>query len=75
MKKVRLTERFSTEVRTEFYNIWNHPQYGYYSASSFAPGEGTIASSVQTSLAGRFANPAFLEAGGRVIRYQLNLRF
>jgi hypothetical protein len=75
MKKVRLTERFSTEFRTEFYNIWNHPQYGYYSASSFAPGEGTIASSVQTSLAGRFANPAFLEAGGRVIRYQLNLRF
>jgi hypothetical protein len=75
MKKVRLTERFTTEFRTEFYNIWNHPQYGYYSVSSFTPPEGTIASSVQTSLAGRFVNPRFLEAGGRVIRYQLNLRF
>ncbi len=75
MKKVRLTERFTTEFRTEFYNIWNHPQYGYYSVSSFGQPEGTIASSVQTSLAGRFANPQFLEAGGRVIRYQLNLRF
>ena len=35
MKKVRITERFTTEFRTEFYNIWNHPQYGYYSVSSF----------------------------------------
>lgn len=74
-KKIRLTERFTTEFRTEFYNLWNHPQFGYYGASSFTPEEGTIASSVQTSAAGRFLNPNVLEAGGRVIRYQLNLRF
>ena len=29
IKNVRITERFRTEFRTEFYNIWNHPQYGY----------------------------------------------
>jgi hypothetical protein len=75
IKNVRITERFSTEFRTEFYNLFNHPQFGYFSVSSFTPGEGTIASSVQTSVAGRFANPRVLEAGGRVIRYQLTLRF
>jgi hypothetical protein len=75
IKNVRLTEQVSTEFRTEFYNIFNHPQFGYPSVSSFTPGEGTIASSVQTSAAGRFANPRVLEAGGRTIRYQLTLRF
>ena len=75
IKNVRISERFSTEFRTEFYNIWNTPQYGYFSASPFTPGEGTIASNVSGSLAGRFLNPTFLEAGGRVIRYQLTVRF
>lgn len=75
MKNVRITERFSSEFRTEFYNIWNTPQYGYFSVSPFTPGEGTIASNVSGSLAGRFLNPTFLEAGGRVIRYQLTVRF
>ena len=75
IKNVRITERFRTEFRTEFYNIWNHPQYGYKSVGPFVPGESTIASSVQTSIGGRFANPRFLEAGGRIIRYQLTLRF
>jgi hypothetical protein len=74
-KNVRINERVSTEFRTEFYNIWNHPQYGYRSVGPFVPGEGTIASSVQTSIAGRFVNPQALEAGGRIIRYQLSLRF
>ena len=75
IKNVRISERFSTEFRTEFYNIWNTPQYGYFSVSPFTPGEGTIASNVSGSLAGRFLNPTFLEAGGRVIRYQLTVRF
>jgi hypothetical protein len=74
-KNVRLTERVGTEFRAEFYNLFNHPQFGYPSVSSFTPGEGTIASSVQTSVAGRFVNPRVLEAGGRTIRYQLTLRF
>ncbi|HYP07976.1 MAG TPA: TonB-dependent receptor [Bryobacteraceae bacterium] len=75
IKNVRMTERFSTEFRTEMYNVWNHPQYGYYSVSAFTPGEGTIASNVSGSAGGRFMNPTFLEAGSRIIRYQLTLRF
>ena len=74
-KNVRLTERFSFEFRTEMYNVFNHPQYGYPGVSPFVPGEGTIASTVYTSAQGRFANPIFLDAGGRAIRYQLTLRF
>jgi hypothetical protein len=74
-KNVRITEGVSTEFRTEFYNVFNHPQFGYKSVSSFAPPEGGIASSVQTSAGGRFVNPRVLEAGGRTIRYQLTLRF
>jgi hypothetical protein len=75
IKTVRITERFRTEFRAEFYNIWNHPQYGYKSMGPFVPVEGTISSTVQTSAGGRFLNPRFLEAGGRIIRYQLTLRF
>jgi hypothetical protein len=74
-KNVRISESISTEFLTEFYNVFNHPQYGYYSVSPFAQPQGTIASSVQGSAAGRFLNARFLEAGGRTIRYQLTLRF
>jgi hypothetical protein len=77
IKSVKMTERFSTEFRTEFYNVWNHPQYGYYSVSAFTPPETavTIASNVQGSIGGRFMNTRLMEAGGRTIRYQLTLRF
>ena len=74
-KDVRITERVSTEFLTEFYNVFNHPQYGYFSVSPFAQPQGTIASTVQGSSAGRFLNASFLEAGSRTIRYQLTLRF
>jgi outer membrane receptor protein involved in Fe transport len=78
-KNIRLVERVSMEFRTEMYNIWNHPQYGYGSFSPFGPSAnsqiGNIAASVQNSPAGRFLQPQFLDGGGRVIRYQLKLVF
>lgn len=78
MKSIRLTERFRMEFRTEFYNIFNKPQYGQYGASPFTPQNAasiTPSSNVTTSAAGRFLNYSFLEGGGRVIRYQLKLTF
>jgi hypothetical protein len=38
LKRVRLTESTRIEFRTEFYNIFNHPQYGQGSVSPFSPG-------------------------------------
>jgi hypothetical protein len=83
LKTFRLTERFRLEFRTEFYNILNHPQYGQVSVSPFGPGTspfsagtaGTLQANANTSTAGRFLNPTFLDGGGRVIRYQLKIVF
>jgi outer membrane receptor protein involved in Fe transport len=82
MKKTRLSESTTLEFRTEFYNIFNHPQIGQGSTSPFSPsgnptGSNFIASSVNTSTAGFFLvpNTTLADAGGRVIRYQLKLIF
>ena len=78
-KGIRIAERFRAEFRAEFYNIWNHPQYGVGSVGPFAPNSnsqiGNIAAAVQTSAAGRFLQPQFMDGGARVIRYQLKLVF
>jgi outer membrane receptor protein involved in Fe transport len=82
MKRTRLTENTTIEFRTEFYNIFNHPQIGQASISPFSPpGNPTqsnfIASSVNTSTPGFFLvpNTSLADNGGRVIRYQLKLIF
>ena len=74
-KRVKVNEQWSVEFRAEFFNLFNHPQYGYPSVSPFSPGEGAIAASVATSPGGRFLAPQFADGGGRVIRYQLKIRF
>ncbi len=74
-KSVRVTERYSTRFRAEFFNIWNHPQFGYPSVSPFAPAPGAIAAHVGTSPAGRFLDPRFMDGGGRVVRYELKIVF
>lgn len=76
-KNTRLTERFSLELRGEFYNIWNTPMFGTVSVSPFAPAQSTqaISANVNNSPAGQFLNAGILDGGGRVIRYQLRLHF
>ncbi len=75
LKRVRITEGTRLEFRTEFYNVFNHPQYGTGSVSPFSGAPLGIASNVITSTAGRFLRPEFDEGGGRVIRYQLKFSF
>jgi hypothetical protein len=82
MKRTRVSESTILEFRTEFYNIFNHPQIGQASTSPFSPtgnptGSNFIASSVNTSTAGFFLvpNTSLADNGGRVIRYQLKLIF
>jgi hypothetical protein len=74
-KTVRTTENVRLEFRAEFYNIWNHPQFGQGSVSPFSPGGGSMAANVGTSPAGRFLEPRYMDGGGRVVRYQLRLTF
>ncbi len=81
LKRISITEGTHLEFRTEFYNIFNHPQYGSASVSPFSdPGAGVSASVIGSTgntatLPGRFLHPEFAEAGGRVIRYQLKFTF
>jgi hypothetical protein len=75
LKRVNVTENTRLEFRTEFYNIFNHPQYGTGSVSPFSGTPGGISASVISSTAGRFLRPEFDEGGGRVIRYQLKFLF
>ena len=77
IKNTRINERFAVEFRSEFFNIFNTPMYGKVSASPFSPLQNsqTIAASVFTSQPGRFMNATVIDGGGRVIRFQLRLRF
>jgi len=81
LKRINITEGTHLEFRTEFYNIFNHPQYGLGSVSPFSPGDTGVSASVIGStgnsggLPGRFLHPEFADGGGRVIRYQLKFTF
>ncbi len=74
-KTVRIAERVSLQFRAEFYNVFNHPQYGNASVSPFGFGGGTLQGSVFGSTAGRFLNQYYLDNSARVIRYQLKITF
>ena len=77
VKTTKIGERFSLELRGEFFNIWNTPMYGTVSVSPFGAaqsGQG-IPSNVFSSPAGQFLNPTVVDGGGRVIRYPLRLHF
>ena len=82
MKRTKFSEGKSLEFRTEFYNIFNHPQYGQGSVSPFSPngnptGSNFIPANTTGSVAGLFLKPNTInsDGGGRVIKYQLKFMF
>lgn len=85
LKRVKIDESRQLQFRVELYNAFNHPQYTNPSVSPFSPGEQGVGASVGTAnaagtllsgtAAGRFLDPKFADAGGRVIRYQLKFIF
>jgi hypothetical protein len=77
IKNTRISERFNLEFRAEFFNVFNTPMYGRVSVSPFAPAQSNqiISANVFSSPPGQFLNPTLLDGGGRVIRWQLRLRF
>ncbi len=75
-KIINVTERMHFEFRAEFYNLFNHRQYGNVSASPFdANSTVTIGSNVNSTTANRFLNPIYADGGARVLRYQLKFVF
>ncbi|HZI20500.1 MAG TPA: carboxypeptidase regulatory-like domain-containing protein [Pyrinomonadaceae bacterium] len=76
-KRTRLTENTALEFRTEFFNIFNRPNYLQGSISPFSPTGGSIEQEVFNAAAGAFLAPntASTDGGGRVIRYQLKFTF
>jgi hypothetical protein len=75
LKRIRMSESKFFELRAEFYNVFNHPQYGTASVSPFSPASTGVPANVFTSAAGQFLHPEFSDGGGRVIRYQLKFGF
>ncbi|HVF54838.1 MAG TPA: carboxypeptidase regulatory-like domain-containing protein [Pyrinomonadaceae bacterium] len=77
LKRVNITENKKLEFRTEFYNIFNHPNYLQGSISPFSPGSGFLQQDVFNSSAGEFLKPnsSTTDGGGRVIRYQVKFIF
>jgi hypothetical protein len=65
----------SVQFRAEFFNIFNHQQYGSGSVSPFSPAGSGPSASVFTSPSGQFLQSQFGDGGGRVIRYLLKLTF
>lgn len=74
-KQFKLTEGLNLQFRTEFFNVFNHPQYGTASVSPFAPSTTGPSANINTAPAGQFLEPQYGDGGGRVIRYYLKLTF
>ncbi|HMY75609.1 MAG TPA: hypothetical protein PLQ88_27560, partial [Blastocatellia bacterium] len=74
-KRFRVTEGTALTFRTEFFNVFNHPQYGTLSISPFSPATAGPQADVTNTPAGQFLQPQFGDGGGRVIRYLLKLTF
>ena len=77
VKRFRIREGMAFQVRGEFYNIFNTPQYTTVSVSPFSPAQNaqTIPANVNSSQPGVFLNPTSVDGGGRVIRWQARLEF
>ncbi len=74
-KNFLFRDRYGVELRAEVYNVLNHPQFGNFSASPFDTTLGSINSNANTAPAGRFLSTNFIDGGGRVLKYQIKLRF
>ena len=74
-KNFLFRDRYGIELRAEIYNVLNHPQFGNFSASPFDTTLGTINSNADTAPPGRFLSTNYIDGGGRVLKYQIKLRF
>lgn len=76
-KSFRISERVSLQLRTEFFDVFNHPQHTVPGVSPFSPGElsSAIVNDVFNGAPGQFMDPSFAESAARVVRYHLKIVF
>ncbi|HEX8775589.1 MAG TPA: carboxypeptidase regulatory-like domain-containing protein [Pyrinomonadaceae bacterium] len=74
-KRTRISETTHLELRAEFYNLLNHPQYGTPSVSPFSGGATGVGSVLSSTPSGQFLDARFGDGGGRVVRYMIKFVF
>jgi hypothetical protein len=74
-----LTERVALRVRGEFFNIFNHPNFGPpvgdLTSSQFGYSTQTLASSLGSGGTNGGFNPLYQIGGSRSIQFALKLQF
>ena len=79
LKNNRITERFNLQFRAEFFNIFNHPNFGSPNNNLTDPLFGhstqTLASSLGSGGANGGFNPLYQIGGPRSIQLALKLQF
>jgi hypothetical protein len=70
-KQIPFTERISLQLRTEVFNIFNHPQYGLPNATILVNGFGSITNTVNTTTP---VSPVG-EGTPRQFQFAIHLRF
>jgi hypothetical protein len=74
-KRTNISETTHLELRAEFYNVFNHPQYGTPSVSPFSGGATGVGSILSSTPSKQFLDARFGDGGGRVIRYMIKFVF
>jgi hypothetical protein len=74
-KHVPLNERVQLEFRAEFFNIFNHPQYGLPQATFAASGFGSITTAINTSTVNSSTLTPVGTGTPREIQFALRLAF
>ena len=78
-RRFRLTERVSLQARGDFFNIFNHPNFGsptnYLSSPLFGQSTQTLAASLGSGGQGGGLNPLYQIGGPRSVQLALKLQF
>jgi hypothetical protein len=78
-RQFRLTEKLRLQFRTEFFNVFNHPNFGAptntFTSALFGQSTQTLASSLGSGGLGGGFNPLYQVGGPRSIQFALKLDF
>jgi hypothetical protein len=81
-RQFRITERLGLQFRAEFFNIFNHPNFGdptsdnrFTSSALFGQSTQSLASSLGTGGAGGGFNPLYQVGGPRSVQLALKFQF